>query len=97
MLINSQDISPSHFLFPGPTCVQCLITIARELNAAHLNAIDQDKEGKHSILTPAQSTSTPRLGSVSLAGLTRGQPIKPLVIKLQELNVFFFPLECDGI
>lgn len=72
---NSQDGSS---LFPAPACLQCLITTAQEGNTADLNTTDQDKEVKHSILTPAQPNPTPRLGTVPLRGLTRGQPIKPL-------------------
>lgn len=86
---NSQDGTS---LFPPSTCVQCLITAAQGGNAADLNTTDQNKEVKHSILTPPQPTPAPRLGTVPLKGLTRGQPIKPLAIKLHGLNAaFFFP------
>lgn len=89
---NSQDRTS---LFPAPTCFQCLITTAQEGNAADLTTADRDKEVKHSILTPAQTTHTPRLGTVPLRGLTRGQPIKLLAIKLHGLNaaLFFFFLD----
>lgn len=83
---NSQDRTS---LFPALTRVQCLITTAQEGNAADLNPTDQDKEVKHSILTPAHPTPTPRLGTVPLRGLTRGQPIKLLAIKLHGLNATF--------
>lgn len=89
---NSQDRTS---LFPALTCVQCLITTAQEGNAADLNPTDQGKEVKHSILTPAHPTPTPRLGTVPLRGLTRGQPIKLLAINLHGLNATFFVIFLD--
>lgn len=86
MLRNSQDRAslscphmcsvPNHYCSGWKHCI--------------LNTTDQDKEVKHSMLTPAQPTPTPRLGTVPLRGLTRGQPIKPPAIKLQDLNATFF-------